>query len=131
MKKCVFCSIIKNNRPHHEIIWSDKDHVSFLDAYPVVADHTLVIPKRHTDYIFDLEDKRYAALFKAAKKVAQKMKRILKCERVAIVVEGFSVPHAHIHLLPLGHGMKLNKLRAARTGDPKTLAHLAAILRRR
>lgn len=130
MKKCVFCSVVKYNRPHHEIIWSDNDHVSFLDANPVVADHTLVIPKRHTDYIFDLTDARFAALFKAAKKVAVKLKRILKCQRVALVVEGFSVPHAHIHLLPLDHGKKLNTLRA-HTGDPKILAYLAAILRRK
>lgn len=129
MKKCVFCSIIKNNRPYHEIIWSDKNHIAFLDSYPMTRGHTLVIPKKHTDYLFDLKEKKYLSLFKASKKIATIIKNALKCKRVALVVEGFSVHHTHVHLIPLNRGEKLDELRLQKT-NAKTLAQIAKLLRK-
>jgi histidine triad (HIT) family protein len=101
MKKCVFCSIIKNNKPFHQIVWQDKNHLAFLDAFSPLDGHLQVIPKKHVNYLLDLDDREYVVLFRAVKKVAALLKKTFKCKRVGLAVEGFSVPHAHIHLVPL------------------------------
>lgn len=104
MKKCVFCSIIKNNKPFHEIIWQDENHRAFLDAFSWQDGHTQVIPKKHINYLFDLKEKDYVELLKATREVAILLKKTFKCKRVGVAVEGFSVPHVHIHLAPLNSG---------------------------
>jgi histidine triad (HIT) family protein len=79
-----------------------------LDINPINPGHVLVIPKKHVDYLFDLEDKDYTALFLEAKKVAKGIKSALGPKRVGVAVEGFGVPHAHIHLVPINKGYELN-----------------------
>ncbi len=104
---CVFCKIIKGEIPCAKI-YENKTCIVFLDLNPINPGHTLVIPKKHVDYIFDLEDKDYSELFLNAKKVAKVIKATLKPKKVGIAVEGFGVPHAHIHLIPLNDWYDLN-----------------------
>jgi histidine triad (HIT) family protein len=95
----IFDKIIAGDIPCHRV-WEDAEHLAFLDVRPRVPGHTLVIPKKPSDYLFDLDDAAMAKLWSAAKKVAAKLKRELPCERVCVMVIGWEVRHVHIHLLP-------------------------------
>jgi histidine triad (HIT) family protein len=95
----IFTKIINREIPAH-IIYEDENHLAFLDINPVQLGHTLVIPKKQTDYIFDMNDSEYSDLMLASKKVAQILKDKLNCSRVCVTVEGYAVPHAHVHLIP-------------------------------
>ena len=97
---CVFCSIADGTDTEHSIIWSDETHVAFLDRYPVAEGHVLVIPRAHIDYVFDMEHDAYLALMEAVKKVAGPLQSAMRKERIVTVLEGFSVPHVHAHLVP-------------------------------
>lgn len=111
MKNCIFCKIIKREIPAIKI-WEDEKYLAFLDVNPINPGHTLLIPKKHTDYIFDLEDKEYSKLMLNAKKIAELLKRKLDSKRVCILVEGFGFPHVHIHLIPANKGDLLNPEKA-------------------
>lgn len=97
---CVFCDIVSGENTEHEIIWRDDAHVAFLDRSPVAIGHVLVIPAKHVDYVFDMESEDYLALMKAVRTVAGPLKRASGKARVMLVLEGFSVPHVHAHLVP-------------------------------
>jgi histidine triad (HIT) family protein len=99
-KNCVFCKIARKEIPAN-ILWEDDSYLAFLDQNPVQKGHTLLIPKKHSDYIFDLEDGEYAELFLKAKNLAHRLKEKLHPKRVGIVVEGFGVAHVHVHLIPI------------------------------
>lgn len=96
----IFSRIVKGEIPSYRVAEDDK-HYAFLDINPVVKGHTLVVPKREEDYIFDLSPDELADLIKFAQKVAISLKSNLNCKRVAVIVLGMEVPHAHIHLLPI------------------------------
>ena len=95
----IFERIAAGEIPSHKV-WEDERHYAFLDINPRCAGHTLVIPKRAADYIFDMEPEAHAALWNAAREVANKLKHTLSCKRVVVGVWGYEVPHAHIHLFP-------------------------------
>jgi len=95
----IFTKIVAGEIPCHKV-WEDQDHFAFLDINPVTPGHTLVIPKKETSYIFDLDEAEHAALWTAAHKVARRLKERLGCARVCVAVLGYEVPHSHIHLLP-------------------------------
>lgn len=96
----IFSKIVRNEIPSYKV-YENKNFLAFLDINPLKKGHTLVIPKIEVDYIFDLKSKEYQELWNFAKLVAKGMKRVIKCERISIVVMGLEVPHAHIHLIPL------------------------------
>lgn len=96
----IFTRIVKGEIPCHRVAESD-DFLAFLDINPLAVGHTLVIPKKEIDYIFDIEDSRYQAFFLFAKKVALAVENVIPCQRIGIAVVGLEVPHAHIHLIPL------------------------------
>jgi len=96
----IFTKIINGEIPSYRIAEDDK-HYAFLDINPVVEGHTLVVPKKENDYIFNLTDDEIAELMVFAKKVAKKLESKIACKRVAVTVIGLEVPHAHIHLLPI------------------------------
>lgn len=96
----IFSKIVSNEIPSYKV-YENENFLAFLDINPLKKGHTLVIPKIEVDYIFDLELKEYQELWNFAKLVAKGMKRVIKCERISIVVMGLEVPHAHIHLIPL------------------------------
>ena len=95
----VFSRIISGEIPSFKIAEDDK-HMAFLDISPLSKGHTLVVPKKEIDYVFDIESEDYIVLFSFTKKVASALKKSLACKRVCLVVLGFEVPHAHIHLIP-------------------------------
>ena len=96
----IFTRIINGEIPCYKIA-EDENYFAFLDINPLSEGHTLVVPKREEDYIFDLQDEELAGLVVFAKKVAVSQKVNLDCKRVAMVVLGMEVPHAHIHLIPM------------------------------
>jgi len=96
----IFTRIVNGEIPSYKVAESDKFY-AFLDINPLAQGHTLVIPKRETDYIFDIEDQEYQELFLFAKRVAAAIKKAIPCKRVGVAVLGMEVPHAHIHLVPM------------------------------
>ena len=95
----VFTKIINGEIPSYKIA-EDENHYAFLDIHPLAEGHTLVIPKKEVDYIFDLSDEEFVQLNLFAKKVAAGIEKAVECIRVGILVIGTEVPHAHIHLIP-------------------------------
>jgi histidine triad (HIT) family protein len=96
----IFSKIIRGEIPCYKIAESD-DYFAFLDINPLRAGHALVVPKRETDYIFDLEDVYLAGMVIFSKKVAAAIKSAIPCNRIGVAVLGLEVPHAHIHLVPM------------------------------
>ena len=96
----IFTKIEKGQIPSYKV-YEDKNFLAFLDINPLKKGHTLVIPKKEVDYIFDIDSKEYQNLWNTAKKIAIGMKKVIECNRISIVVMGLEVPHAHIHLIPL------------------------------
>jgi len=96
----IFTKII-NREIHGYIVAEDDHHIAFLDINPLVMGHTLVVPKREIDYIFDLSDDTLCRLHLFSKKVAQAIESVITCERIGITVIGLEVPHTHVHLVPL------------------------------
>ena len=96
----IFSRIINGEIPCYKVA-ENEDFFAFLDINPVNWGHTLVVPKREVDYIFDLSDEEIAAMTVFAKRVAAAIKETLPCKKVAMTVIGLEVPHAHIHLVPI------------------------------
>ena len=96
----IFSKIIKGEIPSYKIV-ENEDFFAFLDINPLKEGHTLVIPKKETDYIFDLEDVNLSAMILFSKKIALAIKSVIPCNRIAVVILGLEVPHAHIHLIPM------------------------------
>ena len=96
----IFSRIVKGEIPCYKVA-EDERFLAFLDINPLQEGHTLVIPKKETDYIFDVDDEEYAGLWLFAKKVGKAIEKVVACQRIGITVIGLEVPHAHIHLIPL------------------------------
>lgn len=96
----IFTKIINGEIPCYKIA-EDENYFAFLDIRPLNAGHTLVVPKKETDYIFDLEDEELKGLIVFAKKIAIAIKKSIECERIGMTVIGLEVPHTHIHLSPI------------------------------
>ena len=96
----IFTKIVNGEIPCYKIA-EDDNYLAFLDISPVSKGHTLVIPKKEVDYIFDIEDDLLAGLHVFAKKVARAIDKSVECERVGVAVVGLEVPHAHVHLIPI------------------------------
>ena len=96
----IFSKIVSGEIPAYKVA-EDENYLAFLDIFPVAKGHTLVIPKKEVDYIFDLEDDLYTGLQAFAKKVAIGLKQAIPCQKVGVLVLGLEVPHAHIHLIPM------------------------------
>ena len=96
----IFSKIIAGEIPCYKVAEND-NYFAFLDINPLAEGHTLVVPKCETDYIFDLDDQTLAGMVVFAKEIAAKLKDFSGCKKVAMVVLGLEVPHAHIHLIPM------------------------------
>ena len=103
----IFTKIVNGEIPSYKIA-EDENHLAFLDAMPLVEGHTLVIPKKEIDLIFDLESEEFKNLWAFAQQVAKKVGAAIPCLRVGIAVVGIEVPHAHIHLVPMNSMKDLN-----------------------
>lgn len=124
----IFTKIIQGEIPCHKVAENDS-HIAFLDINPIAKGHTLVVPKRETDYLFDLPDDLLADTLIFAKRVAQAIDLALDPLRTGIIVEGLEVPHAHVHLVPIYHeGQNLslrNKVQISEE-EMKKIANLVA-----
>jgi histidine triad (HIT) family protein len=103
----IFTKIINGEIPSHKIAENDK-FLAFLDVFPLVHGHVLVVPKTETDYIFDIEDTDLSEMILFAKGVAKALKKAVPCKRIGMSVIGLEVPHAHIHLVPMNTADDLN-----------------------
>ena len=123
----LFTKIISGEIPCHKIL-EDENYLAFLDIKPINHGHTLVIPKREIDYIFDVDDKLLAGLILFAKKVSGMIRQAVPCKKVGIMVAGLEVPHAHIHLVPIFDVGDLNFAKA-KPAPNEELAKVAAKIR--
>jgi len=103
----IFTKIINGEIPSYKIA-EDEKFYAFLDINPLVKGHTLVVPKKEIDYIFNLEDDLIAELNVFAKKIAKAIDKAIECKRVGVLVIGTEVPHAHIHLIPFNTEDEMN-----------------------
>lgn len=117
----IFTKIINGEIPSYKIA-EDENFIAFLDAMPLVKGHTLVVPKKEVDLIFDLDGEEYKNLWGFSQEVAQKIKKAIPCVRVGVAVVGLEVPHAHIHLIPLNtvEDMNFKNERLKLTGEEYT-----------
>jgi histidine triad (HIT) family protein len=96
----IFTRIVNGEIPCYKI--AENEHfLAFLDINPLQEGHTLVIPKKEVDYIFDLDEELHSGLWNFARKIGKAIEKVVPCQRIGITVIGLEVPHAHIHLIPL------------------------------
>ncbi|MBL1409861.1 HIT family protein [Sphingobacterium faecale] len=103
----IFSKIISGEIPAYKVAESN-DYLAFLDISPLTPGHVLVIPKKETDYIFNIHDDEYMGMWVFAKIVAQGIKKVFPCRKVGVAVVGLEVEHAHIHLMPLNEVGDMN-----------------------
>ena len=103
----VFSKIITGDVPAYKVL-ENENFLAFLDISPLAKGHVLVIPKKETDYLFDITSDEYLELWKFAQQVAKAMEKVIECKRIGVAVIGLEVPHAHIHLVPLNNVSDIN-----------------------
>lgn len=123
----IFSKIVKGEIPSYKVA-EDENYYAFLDINPLQKGHTLVIPRKETDYIFDLPDEELAGLIVFAKKVAKAIGESVPCQRVGVAVLGLDVPHAHIHLVPLNGGDDLNFCNPKKQYSPEEMKACAELI---
>ena len=123
----IFTRIVNREIPAH-IVAEDEHHLAFLDINPLVMGHTLVIPKKEVDYIYDLSDEELTALHLFAKKVAKAIEATVDCNRIGIAVIGLEVPHTHIHLIPINSMDDMNFSRPKLQPTQEELAAMASAI---
>ena len=124
----IFSRIIAGDIPCYKIA-EDDEFFAFLDINPVNWGHTLVVPKRETDYIFDIEDDELGRMMVFAKRVACAIKEALPCRKVGVPVLGLEVPHAHIHLVPLKNEGDMNFANKISDPDPEKMKQIAEAIK--
>ena len=120
----IFSKIVNNEIPSYKVA-EDNNYLAFLDAFPLAYGHVLVIPKKETDYIFDLESEEYIGLWKFSQMVAKAMDKVLICERIGVTVIGLEVPHAHIHLVPINRVSDINFEREKKNFSAEKMREIA------
>ncbi len=127
MNDCVFCRIAANKMSVHKI-YEDDGTIAFLDVNPISLGHTLVIPKNHATEFQDMSEDLYEHVMSVVQRVARRMKQQLNPQRVGLWIEGFEVPHAHIHVFPLENSGSISARRMDKPSDEE-MAKTAAKLR--
>jgi len=123
-EKCLFCKIIAGELACDKV-WENERFSAFLDINPVNPGHFMLVPKRHVDYFFDLSDAEYREAFEIAKKLQGPLKRATNAKRIGLVIEGFAVPHAHLHLVPIHKPNDIDPCKS-RPGVPEEMKQMAA-----
>ena len=126
----IFTKIINGEIPCYKIA-EDKNYFAFLDINPLRAGHTLVVPKKETDYIFDLSDADVSGIILFSKKVAVAIKSIIPCNRIGVAILGLEVPHAHVHLVPMDSMDDINFKRPKLKFSPEEFKDIAAKISRK
>ena len=120
----IFSRIINGEIPCYKVAESDR-FLAFLDIAPLAKGHTLVIPKKEVDYLFDVEPNELGDLMKFAQTVAKKMDGAIQCERIGVAVIGLEVPHAHVHLVPINSVADIDFSRPKLSLDSEEMEHIA------
>ena len=124
----IFSRIVAGEIPSYKVAEDDR-YYAFLDINPLAQGHTLVIPKQEVDYLYDLDDETLQGMILFAKQIAGKIKAFSGCKRVATVVLGLEVPHAHIHLIPMNSEKDVDFHREKLNLTPEEFQEIAASLR--
>ncbi len=128
MADCIFCKIIGKEIPSY-ILWENDRFLAFLDVRPLNPGHLLIIPKGHIKDIFDMPEGLYQEIFNTAKALSTPLQNAMSSVRVGMVVEGFGVPHAHVHLIPINKQHEIDSSRAKPMGDDE-LATIAVKIKK-
>jgi histidine triad (HIT) family protein len=122
----LFTKIINNEIPAHRI-YEDDQVIAFLTIHPLCDGHTLVVPKKQVDQIWDLQADDYDYLWKTSQKIALHLRKVMAVDRVGVVIKGFEVPHAHIHLIPVNvhSGVSFDPESPIPMADDSNLAQIA------
>jgi histidine triad (HIT) family protein len=123
----IFSRIIAGEIPCYKVAENDR-FFAFLDIAPLAKYHTLVVPKREVDYFYDLEDEELQEMMIFAKSIAKKIKATTECKKVATVVLGLEVPHAHIHLVPMNTEKDVDFSKEKLSLSPEEFQKIAADL---
>lgn len=121
----IFTRIIRGEIPCYKVAESETCF-AFLDINPLAKGHTLIVPKKEVDYLFDVKDELYVDLMRFAKKVAIALEKAVPCERIGVTVIGLEVPHAHVHLIPINALNDMNFAKPKLTMSAEELEMLAA-----
>lgn len=124
----IFSKIVAGDIPCHKVAETD-EFLAFLDINPLALGHTLVIPKKEVDYIFQLDDELLGRLVIFAKKVGLAIEKAVPCTRIGITVIGLEVPHAHVHLIPINHIGDMNFSKPKLTPSHEEMATIAESMR--
>ena len=124
----IFSRIVAGEIPSYKVAENERFY-AFLDIAPLAKGHTLVIPKREVDYFYDLEDDELAEMIVFAKQIAKKIQATTQCKKVATVVLGLEVPHAHIHLIPINSEKDVDFTREKLVLTPEEFEEIASALR--
>ena len=120
----IFTKIVNGEIPCYKIA-EDENYLAFLDVMPLAKGHTLVIPKKEVDLIFDLESEDFKNLWGFAQQVAKKVGTAMPCVRVGVAVIGLEVPHAHIHLIPINQVADMNFSKAKLSFPKEEMENIA------
>jgi len=123
----IFSKIAAGEIPCYKVT-EDKNYLAFLDIFPLVKGHVLVIPKKEIDYLFDLDEETYSGLMAFARKVALAIPKAITCKRVGVAVLGLEVPHAHVHLVPLNSERDIDFSRPKMQFTPEEFAATAKLI---
>lgn len=123
----IFTKIVNGEIPCYKIA-EDENFLAFLDINPLAKGHTLVIPKKEVDYIFNIDDQLLAGMMIFAKKVAHAVEKAIPCKRIGVAVLGLEVPHAHIHLIPINKLGDINFANPKLRFSPEELAATASAI---
>lgn len=121
----IFTRIINGEIPCYKIA-EDENYFAFLDINPLAKGHTLVVPKKEVDYLFDVDDTTLAGMMVFAKKVALAIDKAIPCKRVGVAVLGLEVPHAHMHLVPINGGFDIEFSKPKLKLTPEEFKDIAA-----
>ncbi len=124
----IFSRILSGEILCYKIAEND-NFFAFLDVFPLVNGHVLVVPKVETDYIFDIEDQELSEMIVFAKNVSKAIKKSIPCKRIGVAVIGLEVPHAHIHLVPLNSVSDINFEKPKLKPSPQELATVAELIK--
>jgi histidine triad (HIT) family protein len=125
--RCIFCRIVEGRAPAH-VVWEDDEHLAFLDVNPITEGHVLLIPRMHVAWVEDLSADAHARLFARMRALAGPVAAAAGAPHTGIAVEGYGVPHAHVHLVPIRRGGDLDPCRQA-PADQAALRAVAARVR--
>lgn len=107
-ENCPFCKIVAGKLSAFKV-WEDKHFLAFLDHKPIMPGHTLLIPKEHYPYLFDLPEKRYGEMMSRVGRLSTPIRSAMSAKRIGVMVEGFGVDHCHVHLVPINGSNELTR----------------------